>query len=132
MSNFNQYDQVSNATPVLIAGDTFSFYANLDELEDDVTFSDWSLDLVDENFQVIVNNIGTLTQDVISGSGYRFYSSFIIPYGVTPGCCRLVISDNFYNTVKFISGLLDYKSSVGYTKVLRFRNSQNILNYNYE
>ena len=132
MSNFDQYNEVSNASVILFGGDTFAFYANLDDLETDSGFANWHLDLLDEDFNVAVADIGTLTQDVISGSSYRFYSSFVVPYNLTPGCYRLAVIDEFYDQVKYISFQMTYKSKSSYTKLVRYRNSKNILNYNYE
>jgi hypothetical protein len=131
MSNFNQYSDVSNPAVVLYPGDTFTFYANLDELETDTDFSNWHLDLLRDDFTVAVQDIGTLTKDIITGTSYRFYSSFTVPESLT-GCYYLVVIDEFYNTVKYISSKLSSTTSEDYTYVVRFRNSKNILNYNYQ
>lgn len=135
MSNFDQYNQVENPSLVLCGGDFFAFYANLDELEDSASFSDWHLDLVmqvGDGFNLVVEDIGTLFQDVISGSNYRFYSSFNIPYDLTTGCYRLVITDEFYNLVQYVSRPMNYKSHTDYSIPIRYRNNINILNYNYQ
>lgn len=132
MSNFNQYNEVDNPAVVLIGEETFSFYANLDDLESDTNFSNWHLDLVNSDFDIVVQDIGTLNQDFINGSEYRFYSKFTIPAGLTSGCYYFVINDEFYNLVKYISNKVYYKTSLDYTKKVRYRNDKNILNYNYE
>ena len=132
MSNFSQYDSVENVVATLVAGEVFAFYANLDALEDSNTFEDWHLDLLFEDFSVAHTDIGTLTKDIISGSSYRFYSEFTIPEGLTPGCYYLVIRDEFYDQVKYISNKLQYSTLLDYTFYLKFRNNKSILNFNYE
>ena len=132
MSNFDQYADVENPVVILTANEEFSFYANLDQLEDDATFSDWHLHLVFEDFNIAYPDIGTLTQDIISGNEYRFYSSFLVPTGLTAGCYRFVIQDDFYGTIKFISNKVVATEITDYTNTVRFRNDKNIHNYNYE
>lgn len=133
MSNFNQFDNVENAITVLVAGEVFAFYANLDALESSNTFDDWHLDLLfAEDFSVAHTDIGILTKDIISGASFRFYSEFTIPAGLTPGCYYLVIRDEFYDQVKYISNKLQYTTVLDYTFYLKFRNNKNILNFNYE
>ena len=132
MSNFDQYADVENQVVVMVAGEEFSFYANLDQLEDDATFSDWHLDLVFEDFSMAFPDIGTLQQDIITGSQYRFYSTFTVPTGLTATCYRLIITDDFYSTVKYISDKITASEITDYTNTVRFRNDKNIYNFNYE
>jgi hypothetical protein len=133
MSNFDQFNDVENPSLVWYPGDPFSFYANITELEDDANFDNWHLDLLDNNFNVIISDVGILTKDVITGSSYRFYSQFEVPTGLTPGVCyRLVIVDETYNLVKYVSNKFQYSSEEEYTVQIRYRNSRNIFNFNYE
>lgn len=131
MSNFAQYDDVENIIVSLIADEDFAFYANLDELEDDSNFANWRLDLLFDDFNVAVTNIGFLLKDIISGSDYRFYSEFVVPSGLTTGCYYLAILDET-DEVKYISNKLNYSTILDYSFFIKYRNNKNILNYNYE
>ena len=99
----NQFTDVENQAVILVEEETFSFYANLDTLETDANFSNWHLDLLFDDFTTAVQDIGTLSKDVITGSSYRFYSSFTIPE-LSNGCYYLAVIDETYNQVKYISG----------------------------
>lgn len=133
MSNFNQYDNVENIIVNLIAGEEFAFYANLGALEADTNFANWHLDLVDDQFNAVVLDVGVLTKDIISGDSYRFYSEFDIPFGLTDGkCYRLIVRDETYDQIKYISNLLKYSTIEDYTFYVQYRNNKNILNFNYE
>lgn len=131
MSNFNQYANVENIISILVGGEDFAFYANLDDLETSANFANWHLDLVNSDFQTVVQDVGTLTKDIISGSDYRFYSEFTIPEGLTAGCYYLVVIDETYAQVKYLSNKLYYSTITDYSIRYRYRNSKNILNFNY-
>ena len=121
-------------TTFLVKDQTFSFYANLDTLETSSTFSSWHLHLLNEDFIIEVGDIGTLTKDIISGSSYRFYSSFVVPINLTAGACYyLAVVDATDSTVKYLSNKLIASNSIkSNMKLIRYRNDKNILNFNYE
>jgi hypothetical protein len=131
MSNFNQFQNIYNPAVVLVAGDTFRKYFNIDELETVSSFAQWHLDLVREDFTVAYSDIGILQKDTLSG-GFRFWTEFIVPEGLTPGCYRFAIQDDFYSQLRYLSNRVEVSTGTDYTKIVRFRNATNILNYNYE
>ena len=81
-----------------------------------------------------MGDIGTLTKDIISGSSYRFYSSFVVPINLTAGACYyLAVVDATDSTVKYLSNKLIASNSIkSNMKLIRYRNDKNILNFNYE
>jgi sugar lactone lactonase YvrE len=132
--NETQYDDIQNYAVTLFAKETLSFYANLDTLEDSANFASWRLDIVNSDFITQAYGVATLTQDIISGSDYRFYLDQweILDY-LNKGCYRFVIIDTTDNTVKYISNVWDYSSTISYfTKRIRYRNPEDILNFDYE
>jgi hypothetical protein len=131
MSNFDQFSNVNNASIVLVAGDTYRQYFNLDTLETSGSFVDWHFDLLTDGFATAYADIGILTKDELDG-GYRFYVEFVVPSGIPPGCYYLAVVDEFYNQVNYLSNVVEYSTITDYTKIVRFRNNKNILNYNYE
>lgn len=117
---------------ILYPSDTYSFYANLNELEDNANFSSWNVSLYHADSLVKeYDSILTLTKDIISGTDYRFYSTFEMPT-VANGCYYIIITDTVTNNVLYISNKLEVVSNITDTTFIRYRNDQNILNFNYE
>ena len=110
------------------------FYANLETPIDDSDFSDWVLSVFDNNGNEVESNIGQLTQDIISGSEYRFYASFVIPSTVPNGVYELVIYNSQNDELKYISNCVRAitEEEVENYVLLFFRNSSNQFNFNYE
>lgn len=133
--NENQYNDVDNCAVTLFCGDTFSFYANLDTLDNLGTFDSWRLDLVDANsFVTQYYGIASLSQDFIAGYDYRFYlDSYEVSSSFQEGTYRMVIVDTSDDSVIYISNQFNIAKSIApYTKRIRYRNPLNILNFNYE
>ena len=133
--NESQYEQVEKLAVTLLPNDVLSFYANLDTLETNANFGSWSLNLVfADSFGLAASNIASLTQDVISGSDYRFYlNQFTIPSNIAIDCYRLVIVDTTDSQVLYISNSFKIGSKIAaYTSSIQYRNDIDILNFNYE
>jgi len=131
----DQYTNVNNQINYLIAGETLAFYANLDTADSSGSFASWRLDLVhNDDFIPVVQNVGALTKDSITGSTFRFYSSFTVPAGLTEGdCYYLVIVDTSdSNDVEYISKHpLQARGDKREAFNVRYRNQRSILNYTY-
>lgn len=110
------------------------FYANLDNTIQDADFNDWVMDIYDRYGNQIQAGVGTLVQDVISGSEYRFYANFQIDSSVPNGIYYFVIYNSVTEELKYISNCFQVISNDEVDKYvfLSFKNSGNIYNFNYE
>jgi hypothetical protein len=111
----------------------YTIYANNDTLDTNVSFNDWRVDLVHaDSFVQVVNDVMTLTKDIISGTDYRWYSTFTFPV-VDNNCYRFVIIDTAdSDAVLYISNEIESVDSSEGLILCKFRNGVNIQNYNYE
>lgn len=116
-----------------VIGSEYAFYNNSDDLEDDANFNYWVFSLVhSDTFEVLIEDVATLSKDIISGTDYRWYiESFDFP-GVDPGCYRFIIEDTISENIFYISDIFEAVSSDEGLLYSRYRNGKNILNYNYE
>jgi len=118
-------------------GESFANYVNLDTLEDNGNFANWSVDLYHAPTKTGIGALAwpgvfTPTKDIISGTDYRFYfAEQTIPIGITDGCYRILITDTSAPTVLYVSEILEFISDSTNTLRIRYRNDKNILNYNY-
>jgi hypothetical protein len=110
------------------------FYANLDEPITDDDFSDWVVSLFDNQGNETQDNIGTLVQDIISGSEYRFYTTFNILNTVPLGFYYIVVYNSVTEEIKYQSNCIQIisENSVDEYVYFQYRNSSNLYNYNYE
>ncbi len=110
------------------------FYANLDSTIDDTDFADWQMNLYDRYANVIVADVATLVQDIITGSEFRFYANFTLPPSVADGIYYFVIFNNQTDELKYISNCFRAISNedIGNYVLLSYKNSGNIYNFNYE
>ena len=117
-----------------VIGSTYAFYNNSTELEDNVNFNYWAFDLVQaDTFQVVYEDITTLSKDIISGTDYRWYADDFQFPTVETGCYRFVILDLAdSNNVLYMSDEIEVVDSDDGLIYVNFRNAKNILNYNYE
>ena len=117
---------------ILYPTDEYTFYSNLDTLENNANFDSWECSLYHaDSFVKCVENIVNLTKDTISASGYKFYGTFITP-NIPNGCYYLIITDTVdSDNVLYLSNKLEVVSSTTDTYLIRYRNNQNILNFNY-
>lgn len=133
MSNFDQYNRVGNPSIVLIGGDAFNFYVNLNDPVSDLSFSN-RLDLVMEvgdGFALVAQDVATVNRDFVDGTNHNFYASFTVPFDLTEGCYRLIIVNASAELVRFVSRSMIYQSTTDYTLPIRYRNNLDILNYGY-
>lgn len=131
MSNFDQYQNIKNSAILLVEGDQFQYYANIDTLENDLNFSNWRSVLLTDSFIIAHENTGTLTQDFITLTEYRWYDTWEVP-SLASGCYYYAILDDSDN-VKYLNiNPIIYRTTTEYTKLIRYRNSKNIYNFNYE
>lgn len=117
--------------PAYLKGFEHRFYANLDRLIDDADFADWQLDVY-QGANLSQANAGTLMQDVISGSEYRFYADFTISDALDNGIYQLVIFNNTNDEIKYISNcfkLIAIEDVENYV-YLQYRNSSDIFGFN--
>lgn len=121
-------------TPLYLKGFEHFSYVNLDETIDDADFSNWILSVFDAVGNEIASDIGTLTQDVISGSDFRFSMTFTIPETLNDGTYQLVVYNSTTDDLKYISNKIRAFSSRDVEKYIyvEYRNSTNMFNYNYE
>lgn len=123
---------------ILIPGDLFSVYFNIETLETNANFSSWQLNLYFAPNATDIGaraytNIFTLTKDIISGSDYRFYiDTQLVPFDVEPGCYRMAVLDTVGNEILYITNIVEVRSSSTGLLRCRYRNDFNIMNYNYE
>lgn len=131
-NNYRKNDGIM--TPLYLKDYEHFFYANLDETITDVDFANWRLSLFDLRGNEIAQNIGTLTQDIITGAQFRFYASFTIPANVVDGIYELVIYNTSTMELKYISNCIKVFSleDVERYVLLFYRNSSNLYNYNYQ
>ena len=116
-----------------VIGETYAFYNNSDELEDNVEFNYWSFDIVHaDSFISVYDDVAVLTKDIISGTDYRWYAEDFVFPDVYPGCYRFRIVDTVQNNVVFLSDEFEVVDSTDDLMYVKFRNAVNILGYNYE
>ena len=120
--------------PAFLADFEHFFYANLDNPVSDGDFSDWVLSVFDNAGNEVAANVGTLQQDVISGSDFRFYAFFTIPGTVPQGTYQLVVYNSMTLELKYQSNCFDliYQTRVEEYVYLQYRNSSDLYNYGYE
>lgn len=136
---YNTYGKIYTPQVVIIPNVPFSFYANLDSLEDSANFANWRVDVVTEDLFSIEQNVIILTKDVISGSEYRFYAQDVtfpvVNNLIDRAVYRLCIIDTTDDTIVYLGEIFQYrKSQPTYQeplKSVKYRNDRNILNYNY-
>lgn len=116
-----------------VMGTSYSFYNNSDDLEDDANFNYWVLSLVhSDSFEVVIEDIATLSKDIISGTDYRWYlDNYEFP-NIATGCYRFIIEDTISGNIFYISDIMEAVSSDEGLMYSVYRNAKNILNYNYE
>jgi hypothetical protein len=116
-----------------VIGETYAFYNNSNELEDNVEFNYWSFNIVhSDTFITVYEDVTVLTKDIISGTDYRWYAEDFSFPNIDTGCYRFVIIDTVQNNVLYISNefeVVDESTDLMYVK---YRNAVNMLNYNYE
>ena len=116
-----------------VTGETYAFYNNSDELEDNVEFNYWSFDLVhSDTFIPVYEDVAVLSKDIISGTDYRWYADDFIFPDIENGCYRFIIQDTVQNNVLYVSDIIEVVDSTDGLMYARFRNASNMLNYNYE
>jgi len=116
-----------------VVGETYAFYNNSDELEDNVEFNYWSFDIVhSDSFISVYDDLTVLAKDIISGTDYRWYADDFVFPDIDTGCYRFIIVDTVQNNVIFISDEFEVVNSTEGLIYSKFRNVVNILNYNYE
>ena len=135
-TRYGQFAEVEPSALPFKEGDDFAFYINFDSAISTSGFSNWRLGLVDCQFSLLVSNLGTLTQDLISGtSSYYIYSEFTWPVVPGRGLYYLIIYDSSDDSVKYRSnGLEKYGTDRANENTLQviFRNSANVFNFQYE
>lgn len=116
-----------------VQGAEYAFYNNSDDLEDNANFASWRVDLVhSDSFISVIEGAISLTKDIISGSDYRWYNSGFTFPTVEDGCYRFVVIDTAdSDNVLYISSEFEVVSSDDGLMLTKYRNAQNILNYNY-
>jgi hypothetical protein len=131
----NRYRRNNDSfAPAYLKGYEHFFYANLDDTIEDSDFNDWVLSVFDGAGNEVAGSIGTLEQDIISGSDFRFYASFTIPESLPDGFYELIIYNSNTDEVKYISNCIEaisFENIEDYV-LLFYRNSSNVFNYNYE
>jgi hypothetical protein len=116
-----------------VTGETYAFYNNSDELEDNVEFNYWGFDLVHaDTFIPVYEDVTVLSKDIISGSDYRWYAEDFTFPDVENGCYRFIIVDTVQSNVLYVSDIIEVVDSTNDLMYARFRNASNMLNYNYE
>jgi len=141
MNSSNYYNFISwesGATPAatitdeavypFITGDSINFYINF-YTPIDVDVSAWKIGIWLPAVGIVLGNIGTLNQDSVDGVNFNLYASLTL--GVMPGpWFRLVLYEG--TTVKYWSSPFTPRTVSTNTIVLKYRNSFNILNFEYE
>ena len=117
--------------------DKVQFYANLSELEDNANFSSWVVHLVhNDTYAISYPSVFTLSKDIISGTDYKFYvAPWTVQSNIPVGCHRLVIIDGTDGNILYISNTIEVMTlaeAQNETIFVRYRNSKNIQNHNYE
>jgi hypothetical protein len=103
----------------------------------DAGFDQWRLDLYDQYGNEVAQGIGTLVKDEVSGSAYRFYTTFTIPLATANGIYYMVIVDTAAGPLAGVVYQTNAFKVIGNEDLeewcyLQYRNSINIFNYNYE
>ena len=126
------YSSVESVITCLVSSQSFSFYANLDDLDTSTDFASWELHLLtDDSFTIAFPEIDELTQDAYVG-GFRFYSTFNVPSGLADGKCY-VLAIVSGDDVKYLSNSLKYCAQTNDRLTeIRYRNGLDIFNYGYE
>lgn len=116
-----------------VPGWDYAFYNNSDDLEDNANFNYWTLDLLHaDSLTVALDDVAPISKDIISGSDYRWYvDTFTFP-DIDNGCYRFIVYDNANNEVIYIGDEIEVTDNTNNLTYVKFRNSKNILNYNYE
>jgi hypothetical protein len=125
-------NRVDTYSQPIAEADELLYYYNGD-LITDTTFSDWRVALLHTDSNIVAyNNIVTLTQDIITGSQFRWYFEWTVPV-LVEGCYRLVVYNSTDSSIKFISEtLLQFVEDTTDTSIIKYRNEVNIQNFNYE
>jgi hypothetical protein len=109
-------------------------YFNLDDPIEDSDFANWEIRVYDLDGN-LRQTIGALTKDIISGSAYRFYCTFT-PDGTYTGLHYLAIYNTSTGEVKYSFQDSPFSvialSEVEQYVWLKFRNSSDLDNFNYE
>jgi len=124
-----------NYKTIFLAGDSISWYANLDTLETNANFSSWDIYIVhaDSFIKALVTLGINIQKDIISGSDYRFFAQdWTFPSTIGIGCYRIVIEDTSDGNLLYISNEIEVITDVTDTLLIRYRNAKNIQNFNYE
>lgn len=110
------------------------FYANTSNTITDPDFANWRMDLYDAQGLVIAD-IATLQQDIITGAEFRFYTTFKIPVGVDAGSSYyFVIFNDITDELIYVTNCFRVISDqeIQDYVLLTYRNSCNMFNFNYE
>lgn len=112
--------------------DEVNYYFNTATLITDASFATWKVALLNSNNDIAYDNITTLTKDIITGSSYRWYFTWVVP-DLAYGCYRFVVYDSATNNVKYISeSYIQITNQSTDTSIIKYRNAVNIQSYNYE
>lgn len=116
----------------MVAGATFTSYANIDTLETDTNFANWSLKLVQiipggRYVEVDLGNV--FTQYLVVGSQYRFSLTFTVPE-LEGSCYELAIIDDSDN-VLYVSEDIGFTVRKRGIEQIRYRSSEDVFNYDY-
>lgn len=129
----NNLKQVeSQYLPSYLVGYEHFWYNNSDELYDDADFANWNIGLFNIS-GVEVENLGTLTKDIITAPDFRFYKLFTITAEVT-GKHFFGIYNSATGVPKLqfnLFNVISEEQAVNYTLV-EWRHSTNRDNFNYE
>jgi len=118
---------------IFIPNEEYSFYANLEDLETNDNFNYWECSLYHaDSLTKAFENVCILNKDIISGTDYRFYSTFTAP-DVPNGCYYIIITDTVdSDNVLYISNKIVVQTDTTDTFLIRYRNAVDILNFGYE
>ncbi len=128
----NNYIQVDyEYLPAFLRGFEHHHYVNLDNAINDSDFGNWVVGLYDVNGNE-VQNFGAPTQDIISGSLFRFYFSFSIDQALA-GTHFFAVYSTADNSVKYQSNFFKVIAleEVDKYAFIQFRNSSDLDNFNY-
>lgn len=114
---------------------SLSFYANLQTLDATADTSNWDLVGINENDDILNTYVGSFSsKDVIVGSSFRFYRTTANPVN-NARVTRFAIYNSVSNVLLYRSSriqVLTASEAVNRYVLVKYRNSRNISNFNYE
>jgi hypothetical protein len=126
--DFNVYKLACDYAMPLIAEDVVKGYTNFDIDDTVIPFADLKLGLFDDSFYLY--DIATLTQVVVSGDIYNVHFEWTVPV-LPKGNFRFVLYEDT-NEVHYISNVFRYTANDLHTSIIKYRNTKNTLDYEYE